>query len=137
MQTFKFSYKKQNLITQILPTLIIIIGAVIAFSTIELPINKNFVFLLSSIITFLLILRIVRKASKNIEEVQILEDSHKFYFHNKAKDPLKISKSDISIDIQDDGIIFRTKEDKLIGTALKKTIEEIEDWNKLVLLLKS
>lgn len=136
MKTFRFLHEKY-LNSYSIYTLIAVALSIFIFIGLNIYISKAFAYLLVSILSFCSIMTAVRKASREFEEIVINEGNIKFYFQNKMKEPLSIAKSEISIVIVDDSIVFTNiKSGKLIGKAYKIKLEQGYDWEELLKCIK-
>ncbi len=133
MKAIRFTNKRQTKSFTIF-TAIAIILSILIFSNLDVYINKQIAYFLITILSFFSILSAVKKAGKEFEEIIIDEENLKFYFQNKMKDSLLVSKSQISITMINDSIIdIKNKTSKkLIGRVNKNNLENITDWDVLL-----
>ncbi len=74
---------------------------------------------------------------KIFEEIAFNEQTFKFYFQNALKDPLSFNRSEVSVEVFEDKIVYQDmKSNELIGTLYKKQLQEEENWNVLSIQMK-
>ncbi len=133
MKAFRFSHKPQ-LKVYILFTILALAFSILIFTKLNQYVNIRLLFLFSSIASSISMYITIKKASKEFEEIMILEDEIKFYFQNKMKDPILLSKKNVKVTVLEDKIEFiKIDSSKIIGTAHKNKLENSEEWKKLVL----
>ncbi|MCJ0743671.1 hypothetical protein [Pedobacter montanisoli] len=132
MRVFRFKRIKTGAYTAY--TVIAVILSIFIFTGLNMYINKPIAYLLVSIMSLISILLAVKKAGKEFEEIVIFEDDKlKFYFQNRMREPLIISKSEISLTILEDEVEFKTSNtDKFIGKAYKVNLEADYSWEDFI-----
>jgi hypothetical protein len=97
---------------------------------------KPLTFFLAAVISFIGIMFQIRKASFEFEELLIYDEYLKLYHQNKMKLPIEAKINELVIEISSDKItISSNKDQKLLGYALKESIESQDKWDILVKLL--
>lgn len=72
------------------------------------------------------------ESKKIFEEIAFNEQTFKFYFQNALKDLLSFNRSEVSVEVFEDKIVYQDmKSNELIGTLYKKQLQEEENWNVL------
>lgn len=133
MKAIRFKNKSQTN-TYNRYTIIAVVLSILIFSGLDVYINKQVAYLLVTILSAFSIYSAIKKASKEFEEIIINESSMKFYFQNKMKEPISISKENIAISIDGEIIKFDNVETKqIIGQANKSKLENDSDWETLLL----
>ncbi len=132
MRAFRFKNKPQTN-TYTIYTLIAVGLSIFIFSGLDVYINKQIAYLLVAILSFISIMSAVKKAGKGFEEIIVQENDIKFYFNNKMKEPLLISKTMVSVLFSEDNVEFTNNESKkVIGYAYKSKLENQDDWEELI-----
>ena len=132
MKTIKFTNKQQrsNLTWY---AVITSAAAVLVFTGFNIGINKSFLYLIASIVSFIAIMKYAKNARFSFEEIQIYEDSYKIYFFNKMKDPQTLKKVEVVVNIEPEKVVFTEKSTgNLVGSAFKNAMEEPEKWHELI-----
>lgn len=133
---FRFKNKQQTN-TYTVYTLIGVALSILIFSGLDVFINKQVAYLLVTILSSISIMSAIRKANNEFEEIIIQENEIKFYFQNKMKEPLTISKMEIFVKVLEDTIELKNKEtENTIGKAHKNKLENQYDWDKLTSCFK-
>jgi hypothetical protein len=133
MKAFRFKNKPQTN-TYTIYTLIAVALSIFIFSGLDIYINKQVAYLLVTILSSISIYSAIKKAGKEFEEIMVIENDIKFYFHNKMKEPLIIPKAKVSAIVSEGTIEFSNAESKkIIGTAYKDKLENESDWEGLVI----
>lgn len=134
MEAFRFKNKKSKEIKAIaIASIVGVIFSVLIFSETDFVIEPHILYLLATIVSFVLVMAAIKKAGKEFEEIIIEGDYVKFYFFNKMKDVLKVNKDDILVKVDEEKIEFENKSTGYqIGKSYKNKIEESERWDELV-----
>jgi len=132
MNAFRFKNKPQTN-TIIINTSIAGVLSILIFTGFDIYINKQMAYLLASILFFISAMSAIKKAGKEFEEIIVRENDFKFYFGNKMKEPLLISKTKVSALLSENNIKFTNNESKkIIGYAYKSKLENEGDWDELI-----
>jgi len=132
MNAFRFKNKPQTN-TIIIYTSIAGVLSILIFTGFDIYINKQMAYLLASILSFISVMSAIKKAGKEFEEIIVRENDFKFYFGNKMKEPLLISKTKVSAFLSGNNVKFTNNESKkIIGYAYKSKLENEGDWDELI-----
>lgn len=137
MQVFKFSTKEQGRVYSILTTISVILGIIFLFQWSNIRIDSAFAFMIVSIISFISLMKSIKKASKTFAQIEIDGNEIVFYFSNKMKNKvIKDINEIILIDKTEFLEIKSKKEGEYIGKAFKNRMKDIDKWSTLIKLLK-
>lgn len=137
MQIFKFSTKEQGRVYSILTTISIVLGIILLFQWNNIRINSAFAFMIVSIISFISLMKSIKKASKTFAQIEIDGNEIVFYFSNKMKEKIIKDINEITlIDKTEYFEIKSKKEGEYIGKAYKNRIKDLDKWSTLIMLLK-
>lgn len=133
MKIFKFINKKHGTTNVIFIIAYVIIGYLIFSGVKSNYFNTHVAFLIVAILSFISVIRSVRKASLEFSEILIDDNVAKLYYFKVTKKPSVVKIKDIRIKLNDIKVeLFNKTSDILIGRAYKNKIEDTDKWNELI-----
>ncbi|TAE61708.1 MAG: hypothetical protein EAY68_09705 [Bacteroidetes bacterium] len=137
MKIIKFKRKSRDSSYNIY-TFLAVLLSIFIFSGLNIYINKPVAYLLVTTLSACSIYSAIKKASEQWESILLDETEIKFYFQNRMKEPLRISKKDLLVSIDNEKIKFDNVNTKMtIGQTSKTDFESDCDWDTLILYLKN
>lgn len=135
MKEYKFVNKKQGT-THTTISILLVIVMVILFSSLDININKYFIFFLASLISFISTILLIKQASKNFEEILFNDEFVSVRFFNRMKKVLSLKRNEMKVRIEDKKIVFlKSDTNEIIGIAHKEMIEDPSKWEDLTNVL--
>jgi hypothetical protein len=135
MKVYKFLNKKERTRITWIASLTSI-AAVLIFLNFDIGINQHLLYFITSLLSFIFIMRYLQKSRIEIEDLIVSNDSIKIYFHNKMKDSIQLDPKTTKINIENERVIFRNKNSiKPIGIAKRDAMEIQEQWSELINIL--
>jgi hypothetical protein len=129
MSTYKFANKGSKV--SIMAIFVSILAVLIWFNA-DIGINKSLIYFVSSVGAFIYIVRIIRKAKTQIDEIVFVENGIKLYFYNKTQDAVYLEKDNYNFVLNENEIIINTNANNLIGKAKREVMEESDKWEELI-----
>jgi hypothetical protein len=129
MHTYKFLNKGSKV--SIMAIFVSILAGLIWFN-VDIGINKSLIHFVSSVGAFIYIVRIIRKAKTQIDEIVFVDNGIKLYFFNKTQDAVYLEKDNYNVVLNENEIIFNTNANNLIGKAKREVMEESDKWEELI-----
>lgn len=136
MKTYRFNNKKSKNSYTLVYSVVAVIAIIVLFN-IDVCINKQLLFLISSIGAFIYTMVLIKQAGKEIKEITIENEKIRIVFFNKMKKEYLIEKEELAIQIENEKIVFtnKTKAD-FNGIAYRKMMEESSEWDDLVNMIQ-
>jgi uncharacterized membrane protein len=131
MKEYKFVNKKQGTAYTTISILLVIV-MVVLFSSLDININKYFIFFLASLISFISTFFLIKQASKNFEEIQFNDELVSVRFFNRMKKVQSLKRKETKVKIEDKKIILlNTGSNEIIGIAHKEMMDDPSKWEEL------
>ncbi len=126
MKKYKFVNKKQGT-TYTTISILLVIVMVILFSSLDVNINKYFIFFLASLMSFISTILLIKQASKNFEEILFNDEFVSVRFFNRMKKVLSLKRNEMKVRIEEKKIVFlKSDTNEIIGIAHKEMIEDTQ-----------
>ena len=135
MKVFKFLNK--NLAKRyVIIACILTVLTIAMFLNLDIYVNPSYAYLVAAILSYISIMVAVKKASTEIEEIIIDDDTAKIYFFNRKKKSLLFPISEILLKINDEKVELLKPTDELIGVIYKNRLEQPNQWDELICIFE-
>lgn len=135
MQVFEFSTKEQTNIFSVFTTIGISIGVLLFFDWQNLNLHASTAFFVVSLISFISLVKEIKKANKTFRKIIVDENKVDLYFSNKMKDKIILNMDEFSITEKADSIEFKNSQEEIIGKVYRNRLKVKEEWIVLINLL--
>lgn len=134
-QVFEFSTKEQTNIFSVFTTIGISIGVLLFFDWQNLNLHASTAFFVVSLISFISLVKEIKKANKTFRKIIVDENKVDLYFSNKMKDKIILNMDEFSITEKADSIEFKNSQEEIIGKVYRNRLKVKEEWIVLINLL--